>query len=132
MKKTKLDIAKNIAKNYLHNMPYKPYHPIFKPETITFDNEMNCFDEVCPGSHNRSRRLQELTRPVEYTDFSETYSRIVHEMHDILLEEFMLLNNWSEGKAKYWINNNVDFNKVHLTEKDGRKYLQVDLSIKWK
>ena len=72
MKKTKLDIAKN----YLHNMPYKPYHQIFKPKTITFDNEMNCFDEVCPRSHNRSRRLQELTRPVEYTDFSETYSRI--------------------------------------------------------
>ena len=53
-------------------------------------------------------------------------------MHDILLEEFMLLNNCSEGKAKYWIADNVDFNTVHLTEKDGRKYLQVDLSIKWK
>ena len=46
-------------------------------------------------------------------------------MHEILLEETMLFLDCSEQQAKLWIGKYVDFNKVYLSEKDGRKYMQV-------
>ena len=86
---------------------------------------INCSDEVVPGINERRRKMLKLMKITEYTDFTETYSRIVQEMHEILLEETMLFLDCSEQQAKLWIGKYVDFNKVYLSEKDGRKYMQV-------
>ena len=93
---------------------------------------LNCSDEVVPGSNERRRKILSLMKITEYTDFTETYSRIVHEMHKILLEETMLFLDCSEHKARLLIDKYFDFNRVHLSEKDGRKYMQVDPIIKKK
>lgn len=93
---------------------------------------LNCSDEVVSGCKERMRKVLSLMEITEYTDFTETYSRIVYEMHKILLEETMLFLDCSEQQAKLWVDKYVDFNRVHLSEKDGRKYMQVDPIIKKK
>ena len=93
---------------------------------------LNCSDEVVPGSNERRRKILDLMKVTEYTDFTETYTEIIHHMHDILMEETMLFLDCSEHKARLFIDKYVDFNKVHLSEKDGRKYMQVDPIIKKK
>lgn len=110
----------------------KKGYSYYYPEPKSFEPKLfkrqgfNCSDEVVPGSNERRRKILSLMKITEYTDFTETYSRIVHEMHKILLEETMLFLDCSEQQAKLWIDKYVDFNRVHLSEKDGRKYMQVD------
>ena len=43
-----------------------------------FQHDLNCSDEVVPGSNARRRKILDLTKITEYTDFTETYSRIVY------------------------------------------------------
>ena len=106
---------------------YDNYYLDFKyPGPMFSRRSVNCSDEVVPGSNERRRKILSLMKITEYTDFTETYSRIVHEMHKILLEETMLFLDCSEQQAKLWIDKYVDFNRVHLSEKNGRKYMQVD------
>ena len=90
-----------------------------------FQHGLNCSDEVVPGSNARRRKILDLMKITEYTDFTETYCSIVHQMHDILLEETMLFLGCTEQRAKLLIDMHVDFNRVYLSEKDGRKYMQV-------
>lgn len=117
----------------INKKSYGNYYPDFKYLGPMFSRrDVNCSDEVVPGSNERRRKILSLMKITEYTDFTETYSRIVYEMHKILLEETMLFLDCSEHQARLFIDKYVDFNKVHLTEKDGRKYLQVDLSINWR
>lgn len=118
------DLIKKIKDNfpekrYSYYQDNKYSRPMFRPG-------VNCSDEVVPGSNERRRKILSLMKITEYTDFTETYSRIVYEMHKILLEETMLFLDCSEQQAKLWIDKYVDFNRVHLSEKDGRKYMQVD------
>lgn len=93
---------------------------------------LNCSDEVVPGSNERRRKILDLMKVTEYTDFTETYTEIIHQMHDILMEETMLFLDCSEHKARLFIDKYVDFNRVHLSEKEGRKYMQVDPLFKKK
>ena len=118
----------DLIKKIKDNFPEKrySYYQDNKYSRPMFRSGVNCSDEVVPGSNERRRKILSLMKITEYTDFTETYSRIVHEMHKILLEETMLFLDCSEQQAKLWIDKYVDFNRVHLSEKDGRKYMQVD------
>ena len=113
-------------KDYGYYTSHKYSRPMFGRSVL------NCSDEVVPGSNARRRKILDLMKITEYTDFIETYSRIVHEMHNILLEETMLFLDCSEHEARLWIDKYVDFNRVHLSEKEGRKYMQVDPLFKKK
>ena len=122
------DIMDKISKK-----SYGNYYPDFKYSEPMFSRRgVNCSDEVVSGCKERMRKILSLMEITEYTDFTETYSRIVYEMHKILLEETMLFLDCSEQQAKLWVYKYVDFNRVHLSEKDGRKYMQVDPIIKKK
>lgn len=113
-------------KNIVDKIRKKGYS-YYYPEPKSFKRQdFNCSDEVVPGSNERRRKILSLMKITEYTDFTETYSRIVYEMHKILLEETMLFLDCSEQQARLFIDKYVDFNRVHLSEKDGRKYMQVD------
>ena len=97
-----------------------------------FSHAVNCSDEICPGSHERVRKMKALMRPTEYDNFTETYVHTIREMHKILKEEIMAFLNCTEHEANLWIDKNIDFNHVHLSEKESHKYMQVDPIFKEK
>lgn len=91
--------------------------------------ELNCSDEIVPGSRKRMKRIQELKQEkirIGSTDFMEKYGEIIHEMHNLVREEIMLFDDLSEQQANLWIDANIDFNHVKKHTIDGQDYLSVD------
>ena len=91
---------------------YPRHTDFFKRPTL------NCSDEVCPGSRERGYKIRKLLEPTPYTDFMETYSKIISEFHDLVIEEIMTLMGWSESKANQWFNHYVDVNHVEINYSD--------------
>ena len=115
MKKNKIRIANAMR---IHDTGYYASYPSKKFDLFKRPTGINCSDEVCPGSNERSRKIRELMKPTPYTDFMETYSKIIKEFHDLLLEEMMALTGWSESKANQWFDHYVDVNHVEIKYND--------------
>ena len=96
---------------------------------------LNCYDEIVKGSHERSMKINTLMQKkirIGTPDFIEKYGEIIHEMHNLIQEELMLMNDWSEQKANQWIDANIDFNHVKKHTIDGQDYLSIDPKIGFK
>ena len=102
MKKNKIRIANAMR---IHDTGYYASYPSKKSDLFKRPTGINCSDEVCPG-------------PTPYTDFMETYSKIIKEFHDLVLEEMMALTGWSERKANQWFDHYVDVNHVEIKYND--------------
>ena len=94
---------------------------------------LNCSDEIAPGSNERTskiRRLMHKRIEIPSENFTEKYAEIVHEIRDLMKDEFMAISDCSEREADYWIEANVNFNHVkeHVAT-DGKRYLSVDPKI---
>ena len=91
---------------------------------------LNCSDEICPGSHERTQKIRTLrNKKVRIGDqnFMREYGKIVQEMHKLFQEEFIAISDCSEHEANLWIEANINFNHVKQTEDTkGNKYLSVD------
>lgn len=98
-----------------------------------FSSQMNCSDEVVPGSNERASKMRQLTHEkvlVGSPDFMDKWSSIVFKLHNLMKEELMALTGCSEREADYLVEVNVDFNHVkkHVGT-DGETYLSVDPKI---
>ena len=100
-----------------------------------FQQTLNCKDEIVKGSLERGMKINTLMNKkirIGTPDFMEKYGEIIHEMHNLIQEELMLMNDWSEQKANQWIDANIDFNHVKKHTIDGQDYLSIDPKIGFK
>ena len=83
------------------------------------DIGFNCYDEVCEGSHYRRTRIHELvTKPVQYINFGESYSKILSEFHSLLIDEIIGISGCSEKEANKWFDAYVDVNHCEVKYSD--------------
>lgn len=120
----------NSINDYLKSIPPKYYCDYgFSNNWNVSKHSVNCSDEICEGSNERINKIRLLMLPTVYDDFTETYSRIIKEMLDLLREEFMILNDWNEHQCNLFIDEYFDFNHVELKEIDGEKFMSVKPKI---
>lgn len=113
---------------YYYDDKYAPSIPPRYGKTAA----LNCYDEIVKGSHERSMKINALMQKkirIGTSDFMKKYAEIIHEMHNLIQEELMLMNDWSEYEANLWIDANIDFNHVKKHTINGQDYLSVDPKI---
>lgn len=95
---------------------------------------LNCSDEIASGSNERTskiRRLMHKKIEIPSENFTEEYAEIVHEIRDLVKEEYMAITKRSEREVDHFLDMYVDFNHVKKhTGMDGKVYLSVDPKIK--
>ena len=129
MDKEKINKILNKIKRNGYNYYYDNNH-----KTPFKKNNANCYDEVIPGSHDRTRKIRQLMHKkilVGTDNFTEQYGEIIAEMRDLMIEELIGLG-YTERQASQWLALNVDFNHVkphHMT--NGDLYLSVDRLIRY-
>lgn len=96
--------------------------------------EVNCSDEICPGSHDRTQKIRSLINKKIKADenFYPKWCDTIRELHDLMRDEHMSLTDCSEAEANQWLDAFVDFNhlKKHVIDKD--TYYSVDPVIGYK
>ena len=99
-----------------------------KPKSV------NCYDEICPGSHERGEKIRLLlgTKVKAGEDFIKDWSALIHELHDLMRDEHMAMTDCTEMEANYWLDAFVDFNHVKHQVIDGELYLSPDPVIGYK
>ena len=119
-----IDFIENKGYQYYYN---DCYH--FRPKM-----EINCSDEPCPGSNERTSKIRNLMHKrirVGDDDFMEQWGDILQEMHSLFTEEIMGLLDCSEREAQLWLSYHVDFNHVKCHEDtQGNRYLSIDPILK--
>lgn len=97
-----------------------------------FQQTLNCKDEIIEGSLKRGMKINALMQKkirIGTSDFMKKYAEIIHEMHNLIQEELMLMEDWSEQEANQWIDANIDFNHVKKHTINGQDYLSIDPKI---
>ena len=100
-----------------------------------FQQTLNCKDERVKGSFERGIKINTLMQKkirIGTPDFMKKYAEIIHELHNLIQEELMLMNDWSEYEANMWIDAYIDFYHVKKHTIDGQDYLSVDPKIGFK
>lgn len=127
--KKNMDLIIEMAEK-AHKNDYSYYFddrkPVFKPTGL------NCFDEIAPGSHDRSSKIKQLMNKRITIDEHTTKNigKIIFELHDLMKEEHMAITDCTEQEANMFLDCFVDFNHVtkHVSF-DGKEYLQVHPKI---
>lgn len=126
-----LKMLKRISKNTYGNYYPKTYDDLNNLR----NNSLNCRDEVCPGSHERTQKIRKLLHkriPLDET-FSEKYVEIVSELSELTKEEIMGIHKCSEREAKAWVSSHIDYNNFEtLTTMDDKKYVRINPKIGFK
>lgn len=93
---------------------------------------LNCRDEICPGSHERTSKIRQLMHKkieIKPNAFQEV-SKMVSEMHKLMKEEHMALTDCNEYQADHFLDRFVDFNHFKYHEStDGKKFISIDPKI---
>ena len=117
---------------YYYDDRYKPSRESIRKQLI--NNALNCSDEIAPGSNERTskiRRLMHKKIEIPSENFTEEYAEIMHEIRDLVKEEYMSISGCSEREVDHFLDMNVDFNHVKKhTGMGGKVYLSVDPKIK--
>lgn len=94
---------------------------------------LNCYDEVCKGSHDRSMKIRELYDmkiKMGSDDFMDNLGMSIHELYDLHKEELIGLLNCSEHYANLWIDEHINFMHLKMHEIDDDEYVSIDPIIK--
>lgn len=128
------DIDKALEIIEKHKPKYGYYFDDNYSNPFNKHHAFNCSDEIAPGSNERTskiRRLMHKRIEIPSENFSEKYSEIVHEIRDLMKEEYMAITKRSEREVDHFLDMYVDFNHVKKhTGMDGKVYLSVDPKIK--
>lgn len=96
---------------------------------------MNCYDEVYPGQHENTRKIQNLLHKkikVGDENFTEKYSKLIRELHQLMKTDYMGITKCSEREAAQYVDRFINFNHVKKYISDDGIYLSIDPIIEYK
>lgn len=125
MKKREYEMIAEI----LEKAKYHYYYDNQYPKDVFRQKGLNCSDEICHGSHERTQKISALLNRRIYFDnnFMEEYSNIIRDLHSLMKEEHMNLTKCSEREADHFLDAFVYFHHLKTGKgKDGKDYCCID------